>query len=160
MRTSQPRPLPKRRVIRLYGHNYASPGFYFVTFCTHRRLRVLGRVERGCVVLSELGTLVSETWSEIPQHFANVAIDAFVAMPDHVHAILVIRPSDDAQQRPTLGQIVRATKARITREAHRRGLIEGRLWHCRYYDRILRSGRAVRCVRRYIEQNPARYRKR
>lgn len=36
------------------------------------------------------GEIVSEAWHAIPAHFPDVRVDAFGAMPNHVHGIIVI----------------------------------------------------------------------
>ncbi|MGH7612580.1 MAG: transposase [Gemmatimonadales bacterium] len=80
-----------RQSIRLRNYDYTRPGFYFVTLCSHERAPLFGQVERGVVHLSEMGRVVGDCWREIPSHFPNVDLDAFVIMPDHVHGIVVIR---------------------------------------------------------------------
>jgi len=79
-----------RRSIRLRNYDYTRPGFYFVTLCSRRRVSLFGHVEERSVHLSETGCVVRDCWREIPTHFPNVDLDAFVIMPDHVHGIVVI----------------------------------------------------------------------
>ncbi len=41
--------------------------------------------------LSPIGEIANDYWLQIPRHTtANVAIDAFVVMPNHIHGIVVI----------------------------------------------------------------------
>jgi REP element-mobilizing transposase RayT len=79
-----------RRSVRLKGYDYASPGAYFVTICTHERLCTLGAVENGSIALSPAGVLVHEVWQSIPRRFSGTRLDAFVVMPNHVHGVVVI----------------------------------------------------------------------
>jgi putative transposase len=90
MPSDQPR--GHRRSIRLPGYDYAQPGAYFVTICTHGGEWVLGDVVDGEIVLTDWGHIVVESWKAIPAHFPNVETDAFVVMPNHVHGVLVIAP--------------------------------------------------------------------
>lgn len=48
------------------------------------------RHRRGEVELSAVGCIVLETWEVLPARFPQVALDAFVVMPNHVHGIVVI----------------------------------------------------------------------
>jgi REP element-mobilizing transposase RayT len=79
-----------RRSIRLKGYDYTQPGAYFVTICTHDRACLFGEVVDGQMRLNELGRLVEWTWQDLPNHVANIELDAFVVMPNHVHGIIVI----------------------------------------------------------------------
>jgi REP element-mobilizing transposase RayT len=81
----------KRSVLgRLKNYNYSNPGVYFVTLCTNKKGNILGEVVNGIVNLNEYGLIARKFWLEIPEHYNNVEIDAFVVMPDHVHGIIVI----------------------------------------------------------------------
>ncbi len=82
--------LHHRRSIRLKGYDYASPGVYFVTICVHNRECALGSVVDGQMVFSDEGRLVDQFWPMVADHFAGVAMDVSVTMPNHVHAIIVI----------------------------------------------------------------------
>jgi REP element-mobilizing transposase RayT len=103
--------------------------------------------------------------------------DAFVVMPNHFHAVVVIDAITDVGQlplqgqpqgiaptkKPTLGDIVGAFKS-ITTVEYTRGVrqvhwlpFEGRLWQRNYYEHIVRSEKALNHIREYIETNPARW---
>jgi len=41
------------------------------------------------------GRAARKCWLEIPKHFTNVTLDAFVMMPDHLHGIVTITDSLD-----------------------------------------------------------------
>ena len=85
---------------RMPGWDYASPGYYFVTIITKDREPVFGKIVDGVMTLSPIGEIARRYWSEIPMHFPNVAIDEFVIMPDHMHGIIVIRPSHSDTDNP------------------------------------------------------------
>ncbi|MCS6804883.1 MAG: transposase [Blastocatellia bacterium] len=84
------RPRLNRRSIRLKGYDYAQPGAYFITICTHDRACLFGDVVDGKMRLNAMGQMVQQCWQEIPCHFPHVELDAFVVMPNHIHGILVI----------------------------------------------------------------------
>jgi putative transposase len=39
---------------------------------------------------STFGDAVLECWNALPAHYANLTLDAFVVMPNHVHGILIL----------------------------------------------------------------------
>ncbi len=83
-------PRLNRRSIRLKGYDYGQPGAYFVTICTRGRVHLFGEVANGEMRLNELGRVAEWYWRHIPQHAPYVELDAFVIMPNHIHAIIWI----------------------------------------------------------------------
>lgn len=79
-----------RRSIRLEGYDYAGGGAYFVTICTHGRECRFGEVVDGELQLNDLGRIVEEEWLRTPTVRPNVLLDAYVVMPNHLHAVLII----------------------------------------------------------------------
>ncbi len=39
-----------------------------------------------------------DAWLALPRHFANVGLDAFVIMPNHLHAVVLIHSADPSPQ--------------------------------------------------------------
>ena len=85
-----------RRSIRLPGHDYTSPGAYFVTICVHGGECLLGEVVDGGMRLSQFGQVVSHYWKRIPDHVAHVELDEWVVMPNHMHGIIAIAGRGEA----------------------------------------------------------------
>ena len=83
----------RRRSIRLKGYDYAQAGAYFVTICTQNRECLFGDVVDGAMRLNEFGEIVRLTWEDLPNHVANIVLDAFVVMPNHAHGIIFITDS-------------------------------------------------------------------
>jgi REP element-mobilizing transposase RayT len=81
---------PQRRSIRLPGFDYSQSGAYFVTVCIQDRCCLFGDVVNGAVEASVAGLMVESWWGQITNKFPDVALDAFVVMPNHVHGILVL----------------------------------------------------------------------
>jgi putative transposase len=100
----------------LPGYDYARTGPYFVTICTNQRECVLGDVVDGEVRLSELGSIVREEWLNSGKMRAEIELDAFTVMPNHVHGIVIIRPSIIASARLRRGArpYARTTATSIT----------------------------------------------
>jgi len=74
----------QRRSIRLQSYDYSKGGAYFVTICTHKHF---------CLLL-EPGPrkMIDRVWEELPRRYRRLRLDAFVIMPNHVHATLVLSP--------------------------------------------------------------------
>lgn len=79
-----------------YGWNSA----YFVTICTQNRKCSFGEVVDGKMILSKPGKIAHDHWMEIPNHFPFVELGKFIAMPNHIHGILIIDKRDDGRQCP------------------------------------------------------------
>ena len=79
-----------RRSIRLKGYDYTQPGAYFITICTEGRVCILADIVNGEAVLSPFGKLVCKTWNDLASHYPHLRLDAFVVMPNHIHAIMVL----------------------------------------------------------------------
>jgi hypothetical protein len=94
------------------------------------------KAQQAAPLRNEYGTIVMKCWDLIPSHFVNVGCDEFIVMPNHFHGIIVIvgaqfiAPFDcDAinqnkkqgviNHAPTVGDIVRAFKARCTHMINR-----------------------------------------
>uniref|UniRef100_UPI003D19CF2F hypothetical protein n=1 Tax=Geoalkalibacter halelectricus TaxID=2847045 RepID=UPI003D19CF2F len=79
-----------RQSIRLRNFDYGGAGAYFVTVCAWRRECLFGDVIDGDMRLNEFGMAVRDEWLRTPRIRTNVALDEFVVMPNHFHAILWI----------------------------------------------------------------------
>ena len=163
-----------RRSIRLKGYDYAQPGAYFITICTQDRACLFGEVADGEMRLNEMGQVVCECWSAIPEHFSNGVLDAFVAMPNHVHGMVVIvdgrgtacrapagRAPTEQFGRPITGSvptIIRSFKSAVTRRINAlRGTPGAPVWQRNYYEHIIRNDDALHRIRQYIADNPTRW---
>jgi REP element-mobilizing transposase RayT len=104
----------------------------------------------GEIQLNDAGRLVRASWQGLSSRFADISLDAFVVMPNHIHGIIVvgvqfIAPSDAPGKNqgaincgPTLGQIVRTYKAsstRIIRSTENRSFA----WQRNYYEHVIRN---------------------
>jgi len=79
-----------RRSIRLKDYDYAQPGGYFVTIVTQSRKCLFGEIVEAEMRLNDAGRIIQTTWDDLPNHYANVEIDTFVVMPNHIHGIVVL----------------------------------------------------------------------
>jgi putative transposase len=147
----------RRRRLRLDQYDYSQPGAYFVTVCAHDRMCLFGKIEQAEMRLSAIGEIVAACWQEVPQHFA-VLLDEWVVMPNHLHAIVLMR-DDIHDLRPTasLGLIIGTFKSAATKrvkEALRQG---SPLWQRSFYEHVVRNDADLRRIRQYITDNPLRW---
>ena len=77
-----------RRSIRLKNYDYSQPGAYFITMCAQDRQCAFGEIANGIMQTNAVGNIAATCWQQMPQHFHNTRLDAFVVMPNHIHGIL------------------------------------------------------------------------
>jgi REP element-mobilizing transposase RayT len=155
-----------RRSIRLSGYDYATAGVYFVTICTHKRALRLASICGSQIQLTAEGALVKQTWFELPLRFNTVELDEFIVMPNHIHGIIVLNKPDGASPaptnslhnfRPALSSIVCAFKSLAVACLNRQFETRAPLWQRNYYEHVIRSGKSLDDIRRYIHDNPLRW---
>jgi len=161
----------QRRSIRLAGYDYTQAGAYFVTIVSRNRAQLFGEILDDEMHLNDLGLIVHTVWLEIPYHFLNVNVDAFVIMPNHVHGIIIINDHDVVGARhavplpnverfgkPVPGSIptiVRSFKSAVTnRINHMRDTPGASVWQRNYYERIIRDEQGHEATLDYICSNP------
>lgn len=161
-----------RRSIRLKDYDYSQAGAYFVTVVTHYRENLFGEIVNAEIRLNPYGEIVRKWWNEIPVHFPNVEVGAFMIMPNHVHGIIfiveerrgaVIAPGENDRggetpplRKPTLGQIIAYFKYQSTKEMNElesAGAVT-KFWQRNYHEHIIRSEIDLRNKTNYIEANP------
>jgi REP element-mobilizing transposase RayT len=156
--------------LRHPSRDNAGPGWWFLTINAYQHQELFGRVEANRVVLSEAGHVVRDCWEAVPLHFPHAVPDAWVVMPNHVHAILRLKACDpelvtraqrlEAFGRPVSGSvatIVRSFKAAVTKTVRDRFDGIWYVWQSRFWDRKLFDERSIRRARAYILNNPARW---
>ena len=150
--------LPRRKRMRLPNYDYGTAGYYFVTVCTQDNRCVLGTgVGAGLArpELSPVGQMVREEAARLPERFPHVAVDKYVIMPNHVHAIL--RLSASPAPTASLPEILGAFKSLTTRRWNQvRGVMGERLWQRSYYDHVIGNQEDYLRIWQYIEENPAK----
>jgi hypothetical protein len=56
---------------------------YFVTIVTKNRECLFGNIVVNEMILNDAGNIVQQWYLDIPNHFPNVKLDAFIIMPNH-----------------------------------------------------------------------------
>ena len=148
----------RRKNMRLPDYDYSSAGGYFITVCTDGHRCILSEILDDCVRLTELGAVAEETLKSINGR-GGIVVDSYIIMPNHIHLILNLL---SVEQKMTIGEFVGAVKS-VTANSWRkacteRGIVMGKVWQRGYYDHVLRCEEDYIEKRRYIEENPAKWR--
>ncbi|MEO0837940.1 MAG: transposase [Cyanobacteria bacterium J06643_5] len=166
---------------RLSDKDYAENGWYFITICTKDCIyHFSNSVVSGQVQLTPIGEIAQQYFIDIPKYSKYTCIDAYVIMPNHVHGIVVInKPTDIAISHPkqtkadimgnefmsqispksgSLSAIIRSYKSAVTRWCGRNGYPDFK-WQERFYESIIRVDDSIDRIRKYIDNNPAKWEK-
>lgn len=148
-------------------------------------MHLFGEIVDGEMSSSPSGEMVLRAWNEIPAAYPGVEIDAFVVMPNHVHGIVHLLPTEQDLY-PTTAPIDAPTRSpddarpggerwfslfgvveryrSSTSKRYGDGVRNDRwtpypekLWQRGYYERVVRNEGELDKFRRYIEGNPARW---
>jgi putative transposase len=163
----------ERKIIRLAGYDYSSPGLYFVSICTQNRECVFGEIvsqynhEICGMVLNEYGKIVKNRWEWLFRQYRYIELDEYAVMPNHFHGIVNIvgdvNNVGDGRDRPLRGikplsQLIGAFKTTSSKLIHQNGLIDFK-WQRSYHDRIIRDEYELNRIRNYIKTNPQNWAK-
>lgn len=143
--------------MRLSQWDYSQCGAYFITVCTKGRENLFRRGAHCAPVsefpeLTEIGEIVDHAISEIPVHYANIVVDRYVVMPNHIHMILVVRDGGRTMCAPTISRVIRMLKEAVTKRAGTP------IWQRSYYDHVIRNEQDYLRIAQYIDTNPEKWR--
>lgn len=146
---------PYRRSVRLRDCDYCGPADYFITICSFGKRCTFGECSNGEVRLSRLGQFVDEQWRKIPEIRPGVTLDTFQVMPNHFHGVLFLPAESDSPIRQQLSNVIKGFKSAVTSNARAvTGNAQLVVWQRGFYDHVIRTERALRRIRAYIEDNP------
>ena len=150
--------LPSRKPNRLPEYDYSRAGYYFITVCVKDKEPLLWLPSVGATCgrppLSPLGLIAEEELLRLDAIYANVRLDKFVVMPNHIHLILIIE-SDGCgrpQVAPTISRVMKQFKGIVTKRA---GFP---LWQKSFHDHVIRNEADYLRVWDYIDTNPLKWR--
>jgi putative transposase len=154
----------RRKDLRLRHYDYTQAGAYFITLCVCHRACLLGVVRDDSVHLSASGDMVAEVWADLPNYYANLALDAFVIMPNHIHGIIFLsnagagfKPAQTGTNH-ALPEIVRGFKTFSAKRINVLRQMSGTpVWQRNYFEHVIRNETELLQVRQYIENNPAQW---
>jgi len=146
-----------RRSIRFNGYEYSQPGAYFLTICAQDRDCLLGKIIHSEIKLNEAGNMVQMWWNRLPNKYANIELDEFIVMPNHLHGSIIVgadprvcpynkkgeHTDSPLQNHIPLSRMIQWFKTMTTNEYIRNVKqnnwppINKRLWQRNYFERIV-----------------------
>ena len=151
-----------RKSPRLPNYDYSQKGKYFITFCTRGREPLLSKIDNGKVILSDYGNIIEHVYSDLPNH-NRINILEYCIMPDHMHCIIEIKNTGDADMRKIINQLKAFSVRYINDFRKEREMMQfpsGYLWQKSFYDHIIRNDCEYYQIVKYINENPLKYNKR
>ena len=143
----------KRKSIRLPGFDYSQAGAYFVTICSNQRRCLFGEILDYRMEANAVGLLIAACWLRLGDDYPFIALDTWVLMPNHLHAIIWLG-SNNPSRKP-LSQIVASFKAMSTSKVRKAFGNNIKLWQRGYFEHIIRNDDDLFRIREYIVGNPA-----
>ena len=157
--------LPNRKLTRLSGYDYSTPGAYFVTICTFGKRCIFGKIVSGelageaSMLYSDLGKVARDCLLNIESHYDNIKIDHWVIMPNHVH--ILIRIEERINPFPTIAydipNVIGKYKSAVTRSVGNAFMHSEKLWQSSFYDHVIRNEEDYQSVWQYISGNPSKW---
>ncbi len=158
---------------RLQGWDYTKPGKYFVTICTESGYDWFGKINKGHIMLSEIGKIVEHEWKTTSRIRKNIKLGEWIIMPNHIHGIIIIKYNmcvetsrwDVSKKNKkdwhllranSLGSMIGQFKSTCTKKIRLFGYPEFK-WQSRFFDRIIRNEKEYYQIRNYIRYNPKRW---
>ena len=101
--------------------------------------------------------IAEEQLLSLKYRYPSIAIDQYVIMPNHIHAIIILNnETAGASPRPTIMDIVCTYKSLTIKECKRNGF-DGKLFQASFYDHIIREKDDYDKIVKYIYENPMRW---
>ena len=133
--------LPTRKKIRLQNYDYSETGAYFITICTNKRRKILSKIvgvdvpDDPRVELTAYGKIADKYINQLNNFYANISVEQYVIMPNHIHIILFVRNNGSSgTSTPTVKQhsAVPAFVSTFKRFSNKE--IGENIWQRYYYD--------------------------
>ncbi len=134
-------------------------GRFFVTVQVAHNKCLLGAIVGEKCVLNELGQGVRTVLEGLPVKYEELALGAYVIMPNHIHAIFDIKPRVTNKENH-LGFLVgrfKGASSFLYSKLKRTGRVADigeHLWQLDYWDDLIASDEEYRGYESYIQNNP------
>ncbi|MCB2209858.1 transposase [bacterium] len=164
-----------RKVVRLQDFDYSQDGAYFVTIVVQNRLHLFGQVVNGEMRLNDAGKMIQEICDKVPENNPGIEFNPYQIMPNHFHAVVLIRRESDGNHEFPDGRSERAVSNETSVDVIN---IVGRfkslttllyvdgvrkygwqpykkmLWQRSFYEHVIRNERDHQAIVDYIAANP------
>lgn len=158
--------------------DYGAYGYYYVTICTRNKKCLLSTISVGSDALvapnvtpTKLGEKVWECFNNIAIMNENIEIDTFILMPNHIHAIIIIKNEEPVEQidkkyafeiserrgRRSLQGLMKDFKSITTRYYKNMFNANCSLRQESFYDEVIKNDEHYLGVCQYINDNPNKW---
>ena len=159
-----------RRSVRLKNYDYSQNGAYFITLCTHERKNLFGHIDSDEMHLNALGRIVQEEWLKSFKIRKELAMDAYIITPNHLHGIVFIAhqynknhlslKNKSGPRHQSIGSFVIGFKSAVTqRISNNYDIPKGYVWQRNYHEHIIRCEESLNKIREYTLNNPVTWQK-
>ncbi|MBE6680092.1 MAG: hypothetical protein E7598_06180 [Ruminococcaceae bacterium] len=154
--------IQKRKPTRLKDFDYNMAGAYFITICTRNRRNILSTiVGEGSPLpqLSHCGKIADKWVQRIAAKYAEISVDNYVIMPNHIHLLLLLTVDDGrGDPSPTIVAAIGWLKYQITKEINETcNMDDKRIFQRSFHDHVVRNRQDYQEIVKYICENPARW---
>lgn len=104
--------------------------------------------------------MIQEKMFSLEERFPEVTIDYYCIMPNHIHFVLI---KEGAHMGAPLHEIIKWFKTQTTNEyikMVKQNLLppfNKHVWQRNYFEHVIRGEKDLLEIRRYIENNPAKW---
>ena len=157
---------------QLYNEKYRIPtnrltdviygvGFYHIVICTKDRRYFFGNIYDNEMHYSSIGEFTKNNIEQLSEHYTDVIIHRYQVMPNHIHLLLQIVPSEEDTQPNKFGKIgrlgvvIRGLKSGISKWANENYIDFA--WQSRFYDSIIKHPEQFSETDYYIQNNVLRW---
>jgi putative transposase len=159
---------------RIPGFDYTSPGSYFITISVKNKEKDLGKIINEKMELSVIGKVANALWKKIPQKYPNALLDEFQIMPDHIHGIITLVKHEEEKDlssshegnkigsnlhpilKNSISSIINHFKGNVKKWCNNNGYSYF-CWQSRFNDKVIRNEIELNNIRRYIQDNPKKW---
>ena len=116
--------------------------------------------------MNQFGRIVHDEWIKSSLIRAEIKMDEFIIMPNHLHGIVFIQNRGDQKKSsqpavPTgpknksVSSLIAGFKSAVTKRINEiRGISGGSVWQRNYHEHIIRNEKSLEKIREYVIHNP------
>ena len=149
-----------RKTVRLRDYDYNTPGFYFITLCTHNKEKLLCEITDESnwntvqIHYTPYGQIAIKQLQDMREFYNDIYLEKYVVMPNHIHLLLQVKNmgnTPNSMQNSRLSQFVGTFKRFCNRQYGRN------IWQSRSYDHVIRGDEDYRTIWEYIDNNARKW---
>ena len=151
----------KRKKLRLLDFDYNTPGAYFITICTHNRNNILSKIfvvggdvpdAPSSSELLPFGKIAEKYINQLSNFYADIKVDKYVIMPNHIHIMLFVTDNSDSihsntKQHSAVSRFISTFKRFCNKE------YGCNIWQRGFNDHIIRNQTDYEKHLKYIDEN-------